>query len=117
MIKRYTNYIWSKVERPLKITMWTLVGVGMVLTAFNNHYAPQEATAGDMTPLQEATYREWVDARAEWLKTTLEWQQYVEEEARSVVNTKAQSAAQTEAEVYKIMTADRISTTTSETNN
>lgn len=94
--------------------MWTLVGIGMVMTTYGHYHNPEDANAQNETPLAEASYSEWVEARAEWLKTTDEWKQYVDEEAKSVVNTKAQSDARIETEVYRIMTAERIATSTDE---
>lgn len=96
-IKEY----WSVAKRFIKwgLVVYVVVSVGytsLTITG-NKHVIPfidaPKVTAMSNKPAAEMSYKEWRAERAEWLKTTDSFDDYISKEALNVVDMKVQSEA------------------------
>jgi len=92
-----TTYNWAKwivVDVLPKTAKWLAIAYVVVAVAYTSlkidGSAHQLPFIDDPTiPAEQMDYKQWVNARAEWLKEQNEFESYMDNEAESAVNIKA----------------------------
>jgi hypothetical protein len=83
MVRKVTKWIWNKLQVPV----YTIVFAGLLAVAWQLHEMPSTPRAKAETHM---TYEEWVEQEAAYLKTTPEFQEYVNGQAEDLVRVKLQ---------------------------
>jgi len=109
MDKLKTTYNWAKwiVMTVLpKAVKWLAIGYVVISVVYTT--AKIDGSAHNLPfidrptiPAEQMDYKQWVDARAEWLKEQGEFETYVDNEAESAVNIKASDQMQNMEVLYE----------------